>query len=189
MWPDAGFSFLIPFHGRGVYDVLKDFQGGLVGILGFGGVMITLLYNARTARAVRQQVIVHERTTLRVALSVELKMIANSLKGIQESLVGPAPDPEPGTPAGARETAPLLPFEIYSANLGKLGLLDPYQVDAVILAYSTLKSLQAGLKPNEIGPNRGFYLVQREWIDPIYRVHGYALKLIADAIESLKERE
>jgi hypothetical protein len=80
MTPDIGFSFLIPAPELGLYQLLRDFQAGIAGILGFLGVILTLWINARLARAARLNAIEHERTSVRVAFAEELKLIEKSLK-------------------------------------------------------------------------------------------------------------
>jgi hypothetical protein len=53
---------------------IQEFQTLTVGIIGFAGVISTLLINARQAREQRREERRHERQTLRVALIEELKI-------------------------------------------------------------------------------------------------------------------
>lgn len=57
------------------FSLIKDFQSGLVGILGFIGVIVTLLWNARLAERNRQRERDQIRQTLQSALRQELKDI------------------------------------------------------------------------------------------------------------------
>jgi hypothetical protein len=73
----AGFpeiSFIVSPHSSDLYHVLKDFQSGLAGVLGFTGVIITPVVNARLARKARLTTIQDERSALRAALLAELRM-------------------------------------------------------------------------------------------------------------------
>ncbi len=61
-------------------DWLNNYQTLIVGVVGFAGVILTLLYNAKTARAQRDEEREHERRALRAALIAELQINRYSLE-------------------------------------------------------------------------------------------------------------
>src|SRR5712671_1506325 len=65
------------------YNVIKDFQSGVVGILGFIGVIITLWWNAHSAEQTRVQERNEARHTLQSALRQELQSIREELANIK----------------------------------------------------------------------------------------------------------
>jgi hypothetical protein len=76
---------LPPITGEVVlYNVIKDFQSGLVGILGFIGVIVTLWWNAHSAEQTRAQELNQARQTLQSALHQELQSIGDELANIRQ---------------------------------------------------------------------------------------------------------
>lgn len=69
------------------YNVIKDFQSGLIGILGFIGVIITLWWNAHSAEQTRVQERNQARHTLQSALQQELRSIREELANIKRSAI------------------------------------------------------------------------------------------------------
>jgi len=66
------------------YNIVKDFQSGLVGILGFIGVIITLWWNAHSAEQNRVHELDQARQTLQSALHQELQSIREELTNIKQ---------------------------------------------------------------------------------------------------------
>ncbi len=58
----------------------ERFQTAIVGVLGFAGVIIALIVNARLARRAREWVRDDERASIRAALVAEMKVIKGSLE-------------------------------------------------------------------------------------------------------------
>ena len=65
------------------YEVVKDFQSGIVGILGFIGVIITLWWNAHVAVVARNEQLHDAQVTLQSALHQELVSIRQELVNIR----------------------------------------------------------------------------------------------------------
>ena len=77
---------LPPITGEVVlYNVIKDFQSGLVGILGFIGVIATLWWNAHSAERARAQELNQARETQQSALHQELRSIRDELTNIRQN--------------------------------------------------------------------------------------------------------
>ena len=65
------------------YEVVKDFQSGIVGILGFIGVIITPWWNAHLAAVARNEQLHDAQVTLQSALHQELVSIRQELVNIR----------------------------------------------------------------------------------------------------------
>ena len=66
-----------------LYNVIKDFQSGRVGILGFIGVIVTLWWNAHSAERARAQELNQARE--QSALHQELQSIRDELTNIRQN--------------------------------------------------------------------------------------------------------
>jgi hypothetical protein len=120
------------------YAIFKDFQSGIVGIIGFIGVMLTLGFNARQARIGREAAISHQKETVRVALAEELRLIEFELAQILEGLLK--------TEAISISFVGLIPFEIYASHVASIGALSAIQARAVIRAYASVRASRTGIK-------------------------------------------
>jgi hypothetical protein len=139
----AGFpeiSFIVSPHSSDLYHVLKDFQSGLAGVLGFTGAIITLVVNARLARKARLTTIQDERSALRAALLAELRMANGRLVRNAEIF-----DKKRVNKLGA--AIPLERTEpIFESAVEKLGLLTPREITAVLAAYGDMLTGRAQLR-------------------------------------------
>lgn len=135
-------------------EALQRFQTAIVGVVGFAGVIMTLVVNAWIARRRDEALRTHEKDTLVRALSAELRayrrvMVASRTEN--SSMVSPA-DGELLIPANS-----VLP--VFDANVGRLGLLDGSQVGPVLDAYTTLREFDRRLvlfsNPSQSGLYRG----------------------------------
>jgi hypothetical protein len=138
MLDDLDLSFLIPSPVFSWYQLFKDFQNILLGLIGFIGVIITLVVNAYLARATGAEAIEHQRKALRVALAEELRQIKTGLSERLEAFN------DPHQPAAVL-IAPMLATDIYSTVVKDIGLLQPDQAQAVIRAYATVRRLDLNL--------------------------------------------
>ncbi len=123
-----------------LWTVIETFQNLLVGAVGFAGVIITLLVNAKIARDRRRDERDHERATLRTALAEELNINRESLQGNLNSLRELPPD-------GKKETfVPTDPMDdAYRSFVPKIGLLTETEVHRVMNAYLYLRTYTARL--------------------------------------------
>ena len=122
------------------WHALQTYQTLVVGFVGFTGVIITLWFNARTARDQRRDELAHEREVLRVALIAELKINRRSLRENAETLRENPPDSEGGA------FVPTDPMDdVYRAFVPRIGLLSQDEVGKVMDAYLTLETFDAKL--------------------------------------------
>ncbi|MDD2738674.1 MAG: hypothetical protein PHR94_07045 [Methylomonas lenta] len=117
-----------------LYQLIKDFQSLIVGIVGFSGVIITLFMNARLLRLQHQRNVDHERNTLKIALISELTLnqrVFSDKSEVSEN--------------NQEEIGAYYPIEahtkIYQNFLGKLGLLSEEEAEVVVNAYTLIQEL------------------------------------------------
>ena len=113
------------------YDVAKDFQTLTVGVVGFRGVILTLLLNARLDRQRHERELASRRETVRVALLAELDRNRETLQKNLERIS------ERGFFIPRR---PLC--AIYESLLDRIGCLRPEEARVVYEAYVHLPLIQ-----------------------------------------------
>jgi hypothetical protein len=118
-----------------MWPEIQPFQTLIVGIIGFSGVMATLLFNASQARRQREEERKHESRALRTALIEELGIIresvAKNLEDIDASRDGYVP------------TDPM--DDAYRAFTHRIGALSEKEVRCVLYAYLTLRTYNSKL--------------------------------------------
>ena len=132
-----------------LYQIAKDFQTLIVGMLGFTGVIYTLYTNARLAREQHTRNVAHEREVLIKALRAELGLIKKSFSGKSISLEA---DREHADAFFPEETH----TKVYHAFISKLGLLSPEQASAVIVAYTLVLEVPTRLRLLSSGHDLSF---------------------------------
>jgi hypothetical protein len=118
-----------------MYDFVASHQTLIVGVVGFAGVIVTLITNASLARKQHARQIEHENATVRVALKAELEAVAESFRDRIEIFSALNQEREGGLLSLETMT------EIYKSTLSRLGLLSTTQVRAVIRAYALVEQL------------------------------------------------
>ncbi len=118
----------------------RDYQNLIIGSIGFAGVIFTLWFNSNEARKQRREERQHERETLRVALTEELKINRDSLKKNLDSLKQQPPKKE----GGAYVPTDLMD-DAYRSFVPKIGLLSQAEVSKVMGAYLSLRTYNAKL--------------------------------------------
>ena len=120
-----------------LYNTVKDFQSGIVGILGFTGVIITLFVNADLAQLTRHEQIKQSRVVLQTALQQELTSIKEELVNINEGVK------KGGTqPVGFTLEEPY----VYRTLVKDIGVLEPEQTKEVIRVYRDLYLIMNALR-------------------------------------------
>ena len=67
-------------------EFFEKFQTFLLGLLGFAGVIYTIIMNARLARQQHERELSHERTALRTALCAEIEILRGSYEDRSQTL-------------------------------------------------------------------------------------------------------
>ena len=122
--------------------LVQDFQTLIVGVIGFAGVIITLVLNARYAREQRREERHHECQSLRTALIEELRInresLAHNIDAINNGVSVPSE-----TGGYAMPTHPM--DDAYRAFTHRLGLLTRAEVSKVMFAYLSLRTYHTSL--------------------------------------------
>ena len=115
-------------------ELLAKFQTGLVGLIGFTGVITTLIVNARLERRRLREAREHERNTLTRALLAELRSHHLSVEANDQQVRRADPTEYPTLILPAHNPTP-----VFDANIARLGLLSDKQIDPVLRAYLLIK--------------------------------------------------
>ncbi|OIQ66506.1 hypothetical protein GALL_519230 [mine drainage metagenome] len=122
-----------------VLELLERFQTSLVGVLGFTGVILTMVVNARTQRNLQAAQREHKVRSLRTALLVELKTNVQ----MYETRISDF------SKADGTHHA-LIPSKvtnnIYHSSLPDIGLLSENEVSAVLRAYLLIEEMPYRLR-------------------------------------------
>jgi len=113
-------------------DLLQKFQTAIVGVIGFTGVILTLIVNAAVARRQVRDNRTHERQVVARALLAELKSHREALA----RNVGEAKEDE--SPLVGMIT-PILQVPVFDANLSRIGVLPVGSIEPVLNAFLCLK--------------------------------------------------
>jgi hypothetical protein len=118
-----------------LYQLVKDFQTLIVGVLGFAGVIYTLQMNSRLSREQYERSVKHDRVVLKTALRAELELIRKTFSDKA------TPDLEESDAFFPAETH----TNIYKNFVAKLGLLSAEEV-SVIEAYTLIEEVPTRLR-------------------------------------------
>lgn len=114
---------------------LQQFQGTLVGLVGFAGVIITLFMNDLIARRQREASVVHERQTLRTALAEELQVLRSMYESNARACLI-AQEKVPNPPPHAAFDVPIYEMtDVYDRTTARLGILTSAELGKVMRAY------------------------------------------------------
>lgn len=162
---------------------IERFQTGIVGLVGFLGVVLTLLVNAWLERRSRLEQIAYETNKLRTALCEELRLLRGAYRDRADLLQRAVADMTPEI---------LIPLDkmtdVYRSNLGHLGLLTADEIARIISAYGRAEQIPGkfqiiGRRGGDVPP--GFVLIQRQYFAATQQLHERMLAPIDDAIAVL----
>lgn len=164
-------------------ELLEKFQTSLVGALGFTGVIITMIVNAKVQRNLQTAQREHEVRSLRTALLVELKanvqMYETRIRDLSEA-------------EGTHHA--LLPNKvtnsIYQSSISKVGLLSANEVEAVLRAYMLLEEMPYRLRilagTNSVGGYKDeFMRIDADRQGDAKRTHEALLPPLQEAVAAL----
>lgn len=168
--------------------LVEEFQTLIVGVVGFVGVICTLLVNARLARKQHERQVSHQRATLRTALCAELEQI----KGLFVDACGTAKS------AGEENNSAYIPDQIrvqVFKDLGhQVGLLTTREVAAVIKAYALIEELPQRIRilatqhyDSSARVVPGYVCVSSAGMDTVAKMYESFLQPIEEASGAVKE--
>lgn len=111
----------------GLIYILEDFQTSIVGIIGFIGVIVTLIVNARISRSHARDIRRHEKLALVRGLLVEIESHTTSINKTIKDLK----DHRALIP-GEELCVPFLRTPIFDGNVSRIGLIsDSYTYECI----------------------------------------------------------
>ncbi len=160
----------------------ERFQTAIVGVLGFAGVIIALIVNARLARRAREGVRDDERASIRAALVAEMKIIKGSLEQAIETV---KKGEEDGSGGLLVPTDPM--SDAYDALIPRIGALPPEEVGKVMLAYLSIREMRKNLVliPGTSVVDQNRVRVPRKFFDVLKGMHTNLLPKLDEAINCL----
>lgn len=118
----------------------EKYQTFIAGLIGFSGVVITIIYNSKLAREQLNRQRISESISIRVTLIEELKLAMESYSGNIESL-----SDENNTHQMAYLYAGVYD-QAYKNLVSKFGLLSSTEIKATMLAYQLISELPKRLR-------------------------------------------
>jgi hypothetical protein len=158
------------------YGALKDFQSGIVGLIGFGGAIITLWWNGRLARVARGEQAEQTKMTILTALQEELQCILQELKSIDRNIRR-----EPACAFGFTLEQPY----VYRALIKDIGVLEPDRARVVIRVHRDLYLLMNSIRSLANNPDQSIAELPPESFPEALQYVTHAVELGAGAIEAL----
>jgi len=121
-----------------LYGLLKDFQGLIGTLVGFSGVCLTLIVNARLAERKRTTEIQHDRATTRTAILSELLVVEEQLREFNDVLDEARKQLSTARP---RKFSAESTSRTFRSAIGRIGLLDIDELKQIVKAYSLYEIL------------------------------------------------
>jgi hypothetical protein len=167
-----------------ILELLEKFQTSLVGVLGFTGVIITMVANATIQRNLQSAQRKHEVQSLRTALLVELKenvqMYENRISDLSKT---------DGTQHALMPSK--VTNNIYQSSLSYVGLLSADEVESVLRAYLLLEEMPYRLRlavgTNNVGGYKDeFIRIDANRCDAVKKIHEALLPKLREAVAALE---
>lgn len=170
------------------FNLVKDFQSLIVGVIGFAGVIITIIVNNYLLRKQEMYIINQKRMSISVAIATDLKLIAKGLTDTADSVA--KFNSLPNSVFFGFDCS--CTFETYDALVGDIGFLDQHVALKVVESRYLIRSFFYKIKALEtkdiaICNTREFYDNQDsksiKFQDPtvikevIELTHGYSKEL------------
>ncbi|MDJ0857446.1 MAG: hypothetical protein QNJ03_00100 [Dinoroseobacter sp.] len=162
------------------YDFVKDFQTAIVGVIGFTGVILTLLVNAILARHQHERELEAKRRTVRAGILAEL----HAFKGmVDRNLEHPGPSP------GNHVAIPRVRRLVSNHLIGDLGLLPPKQQTGALEGVMAIEDLSRKLVLVASSVSDDHILVNETGHELVNASYTAAQAALSDAIAALEADE
>lgn len=162
--------------------LFDKYQTFVAGIIGFAGVIITILMNAKLARDQHKRELRHEADAVRSALITELKLLCNSYELRIEQLGDMR-----GRSALINE---YVANQAYLQLLQKIGLLTREEIERTMTAHQLNNELPFRLAlvtgDTEYAGQQGYVKVKEDQAELVSNIHSEFLKVIKSAVETLE---
>lgn len=165
----------------------ETYQTFIVGIIGFGGVMFTIYMNAHLSREQHERNIKHDRESLRIAISSELKLILKMLNHRCEMV-------DENEEIGSAFYPDHVSTQVYIQFINKLGLLSGKEIEAVMEAYALINDLPIRLQllTTEHDPSYdrpGYIFIEAEHANTAIGIHKSFMPKIELALNTLNNQD
>ena len=166
--------------------MFQSYQILITGLIGFTGVIITMLANAKLQRNQYERKIMHETSSLRAAIRSELNANKQMLELRIEQLNEPTEYSDALIPRKIYD-------DIYKELISKLGLLTDKEIEKVIHAYALIAELPYDLTIlvgtyNVGGINNDYIRISRDKHgDIVIKMHEKNLPIINNAINEIEK--
>ncbi len=161
-------------------NFIYQYQVVLVGIIGFVGVALTLIFNAWLTRKEHKDTVNHDRATLRTALTAELKEIKKEVRVKIRDIEG-----QKGRLLVS--TNPIT--DVYDNSIRNLGLLYNEELQHVMAAYICIKKMWLTFRlladPSKYDEKGPFITLNSSYFKPMKEVYIDVVRKIDKAIQSL----
>jgi len=163
--------------------MLQTYQTLIVGALGFIGVIITMLANAKMQRKQDERKILHEANSLRVALKTELNANRQSF----EERIKQFEEPIEFGDAFVQNRSD---DKIFNELLSNIGLLTEQEIEKVTQAYALLAEIPYRIRiivsTGEIGGfNDDFISIPKSHHETVTKMHKMTVPIISQAIDAI----
>jgi hypothetical protein len=168
-----------------IIDIFERYQTFIAGVLGFTGVIITILMNAKFARDQHQKELQHETSTIRNALVTELTLLCDSYKLRIKQFND--------TKGRAALINDYVANQVYLQLLPRIGLLTKTEIEKVMTAQQLNNELPFRLslltKDLNLPENKGYIKVTAEQAPVVSQLHESFLSLIDGALKELVKNQ
>jgi len=165
-------------------DIFERFQAFLIGLLGFAGVIYTIIMNARLTRQQHERELIQEQTALRTALIAELRALRKTYEDRIQSLR----EKDSGQSALIPE---FVSKQVYDNLLDRIGLLTAEEIESVMDAYLLVAELPVRLRlfaKDSIGSpeHSGYINIGKEFAEVAAKIHDSFLPKIDTALITIQ---
>ncbi|WP_299842136.1 hypothetical protein [uncultured Roseovarius sp.] len=155
----------------------KEFQTAIVGVIGFGGVILTQVLNARYARQREDAARQAKRNAVVRSVLAELRIMHAS---ISQNVNRPEPEEE------ALFHMPTLPRLLTNSLMNELGVLPADAIDSVLLALLSIDDINNRLSLRAAKIHDGFFSFDLRGHPAVIGVLKQALPKLERAITALE---
>jgi hypothetical protein len=164
---------------------LKTYQILIAGLVGFSGVVLTMLTNAYLQRVQHARAIKHEKQALRSALKAEL----TSNKEAYENRISQFSESTEYKDALIQNR---VQDNVYSTLLEKIGILEPDEINSIITAYQLIREIPYRIRlltgTDAVGGFENEYIrLKPEHLERVKTIHETLLPQVLAAIETINE--
>jgi hypothetical protein len=159
-------------------ELIERFQTAIVGVVGFAGVIITLLANARIAERTRKRERKDRAAVVATLIQAEMRLLLGAVL-----LGADVPPPEKSDFV----KFPVLKTRFSDSALNELGVLTPELCSKVIMAISTIHNIMAKTRLLGAQADDEYISVPAENCEMVSRIYSTHIEQLTEAVIALEE--